>query len=361
MKICLANILAILGTLVLTLSCQALEDKASIASACEYPRVVSAAKNTDSAIALRVATLAFKSKSINIYDAGDYIQKDDKAIVLWPADDGSIKSNPQFIESKEFSSDKIKKLCLQLEPDRGTRYAVRQTPGNYRGDRFDLLLVKSTAKPDKLMSTVEKFDQYQPELAKAVSVLFIDCWQQPWLLRNPDNGHMIAIDTQHPATFYADWNVYEVNKLGKPVCICRIAFKPKADQAITLIPPGPLHDLAQLLDEMIGHPKADAEGTMQQTAYLRIFVNNQWGNLLYRPWAMSSPASSRQEIEQALKKWANECSANKRRYAKLQDLYPKALAQLSKYDEQVMHMTPEKAAIEAKKDLDIAYRTNFQF
>lgn len=341
----------------------------SSAKPAHYPKLVSGTKIPDCAVALKVANLAFKSKATFIYEAAKEISSKDASIVLWPTNDSivlgppdheSFASNPSYMECKACSG-QSKSICLQKQSINGVRLAVLQKQMNWKGDMFDTMVVKSEDDQDQVRGMLAQFNPSEGNLPSGVHIIGKDNWQQPWILRNSSNEHLMLVDPQHPADFFADWLVYKPDKTGSATCICKIAFKPKSDNAFKLIPQGPLRELALLLDDIIGHPNPDTEGTMRQTDRLRTYVQNMWGNVLYRPQALIEPSSNRLKVEQGLKRWATGSRVYQQQYARLHELYPKALQQLTQYEEQFTHLSHVKAASQAAKYLDIAYRSNFQF
>jgi len=186
-----------------------------------------------------------------------------------------------------------------------------------------------------------------------------DTWQKPWILRNKATGKFIAIDTQHPAEAMSDWDVYAPNKDGKGKIICKIRFKTPSKNASSLLPKGPLSQIAVLLDKIIGIPKED-EGTMHPTDRLKNDVQKMWGNLLFRPWALSQPDATKAQVDKHLKKWQKGARAFHDQYVQLQTLYPQAQAALTQYYEEVLGKPHEAAQKMATKNLDIAYRSHFR-
>jgi hypothetical protein len=185
-------------------------------------------------------------------------------------------------------------------------------------------------------------------------------WQRPWLVLSQKKDHVLYIDTQHPAEFMANWDVYAANKKGILECVCKIAFRPDVKKAFDLLPDGPLLALAQLLDKkVIGYPAPGSEGTMNQTPRLRNTVANKWADLILRPWAVDTPADSRAAVEDTLKKWSQASKANAAQYRQLKALYPQAQAVLAAHYEKNLGRSHKDALALAAQNMDLALRTNF--
>ena len=330
---------------------------AKAAAPVSYPCIIGGPSNADSQLALKVAKLAFQSKQARIFDAGQEVHDKCKEVVVWPIGEADITSDTtQFANSPAGGDSKL--ICVQKTPYEGTRFVVRQKYFNWAGDWFNVLLLTADDTAGEVFKKLDKIETGPEDLPKGYVAVMREKWERPWILKNTATGKFLAFDTQHPAEFMSDWDVYAPTKDGKGKVICKIRFKPPGDAAVKLLPKGSLSQLGVLLNKIIGKPKAD-EGTFHATDRLLIKAELMWGNVLFRPWALEQPENSRAQVDKHLKRWARGAAAYRAQYASLQTLYPQALAALTQYYEQTLNKPHPEAQKMAAKNLDIAYRSHF--
>ncbi len=334
-------------------------ESAKVETTTSYPCIIGGPLNADSQLALKIARLAFQSKQSKVFDAGQEVRDKCKELVVWPIDQADIASDTTQFENSP-SGGESKLICVQKIPFEGTRFVVRQKYFNWAGDWFNILLLTSKDSPQEIFKKLDNIETGPEDLPKGYVTVTRDTWQRPWILKNPATGKFFAFDTQHPADFLADWDVYAPTREGKGKIICKIRFKPSAKDAVSLLPKGPLAQIGILLDKIIGKPKTD-EGTFHATDRLRIEVEQMWGNVLFRPWAIAEPKNSRSAVDRYLKRWAHGSGTYRMQYAKLQALYPQALAALAQYYEKGLSKSHPEAQKMAAKNLDLAYRSHFKF
>ncbi len=349
-----------------------------------WPRIVKGASNPDSKLLLDLAKTAFHSQAPYVYSAGNDVRKKHTSLKLWFTDFGvdplapavkpastdgaaendatvdakQIEFDPTFFVMKEHVGSSTYAF-LQKQSLSGLRFVVKETPFNWQGDNFDVLTVKLADPPEKIFEMLSQLDTEHPPDSVYVYPYRV-MWQRPWLVLSQKKDHVLYIDTQHPAEFMANWDVYAANKKGILECVCKIAFRPDVKKAFDLLPDGPLLALAQLLDKkVIGYPAPGSEGTMNQTPRLRNTVANKWADLILRPWAVDTPADSRAAVEDTLKKWSQASKANAAQYRQLKALYPQAQAVLAAHYEKNLGRSHKDALALAAQNMDLALRTNF--
>lgn len=336
---------------------------ASVAAAPEsakstsYPCIVDGPSNEDSELVLKGVKLAFQSKYSRLPDAAREVRAKYKQLVLWPADEGSIESDTtEFENSPEGCNAKL--MCLQKKPYAGTRILVRDAYFNWQGDMFNVFFAKTEDTAKKIFEKFDKLDISDKPIPGYPAVMS-QTWQRPWIFKNPKSGKFLVVDTQHPAEIMTDWEVFEPAKDGSARVAFKIRLRPPSEKARDLLPKGPLLQLAILLDKIVGKPKEN-EGTFHATDRLRIEVEEMWADLLYRPWAIAEPTSTRGQVDAYLKKWSKRARAYHSQYTQLKALYPFAETALISYYGRTHGKNHDQAVILAKRSLDLAYRSHFK-
>ena len=324
------------------------------------PHITQAADPAACRQALVVARLAFESSVPRLSDAAPAILKDGKpAFGILLAPDGDSSESASFIvedtaiERREAPSGALKALFMQRAPVDGVRFVVTQQKMNWQGDWYGLYVAAAALDAGKLA------DVLAAEKVEGARIVFDRAWQKPWLVRDPDSGKIVAIDTQHPAGFLDDWIVYKVAD-GAVTPACRIAFRPPAEETLVLLPAGPLRDLVEVLDGIVGKPAQD-EGTYNATGRIRVAAMQAWANAALRPWAMAEPYNSQGEIARGLKTWSRKSPVFAAQYWRMQALYPRALAALVAHYRLALKKPPAEAATLARQTLDRVVGAHFVF
>ncbi len=322
-----------------------------------YPRLVSGQKNPDCQLVLKAAKLAFESESNHYSNAGDAVRGKTKTVVVWPSDEGSeIGFDEGFVDCPP--PEPFKGIYLQKQPSSSSRFLLRRIEFNWQGDWHDILAVRCTESDNSKLNDV--IHDKDLDKKKAADVVMSNAWQRPWLFRNPANNSFIAVDTQHPAEFMADWLVYTIDKNGKAVKSATIRFRPGTKGVAQEVPPGRLRELRDLLDQIAGIPKVE-EGTLHPSTRARLRAETSWGNLLYRPWAIEDPYNPRATLDRGLKRWSKGSPVYRQQHNRLQQLYPEALSALSSYYEKHFKKIPAQAKAMAAQALDKVLRSHFIF
>jgi hypothetical protein len=333
------------------------------AAAGPFPRITEATDAKACRQALAVATLAFKSSASKLGEAAPAILKDGKpAFGILLAPNGSSGEEQDYIidEQAITRSDEtgaFKKILISKTAAEGLRFIVTQEKMNWQGDWHALFLANAALEGEKLATALR--EAKKDARTDGVKAVFKGAWQQPWLVRDPQTDQVVAIDTQHPADFLARWTVYAAVK-SEAVPVCRIAFGPPAKDAATLLPAGPLRQLAVLLDAIVGIP-SQSEGTFNATGRNRVAAANGWMNLALRPWAMPASYNTVAEVEAGLKRWSKGRAVYRAEYRRFQALYPRALRALVAHYRVALNKSPAEAATLAKQSLDRAIGMHFTF
>lgn len=309
--------------------------------------------------ALVVARRAFASTAPKPADAAPLILTDKKpnfGILLAP-DAHNPDGDEMIVDEaavQQENGGRFKALYLPKATE-GFRFVVTQQKMNWQGDFFGLYLTDASRDADR---TADLLAGEAKTGAKATQ-LFKDSWQAPWLIRDPASGEVVALDTQHPAEFLADWIVYR-NAEGKAEAACRIAFRPPVKHASELLPAGALRTLATLLDDIVGIPSQD-EGTLQPTARIRVAAKRALANAALRPWALEEPYNSEKEIADGLQEWTKRSPVYRARYRRLQALRPPALRALAAHYRGTLAKSPSEAAALAQQALARVVGAHFVF
>lgn len=327
-------------------------------SAETYPKIVDGEVSPDAKIVLNAAKIAFKSNRATVAAAAKPVTEVDRNLVIFPVGDEEISCLPAYVTRTDRIGD-AKIMCIQKIPYKGTRMAVREKYFNWQGDMFAAVITNSTESADEIFKKLDKCS-FNSEEKNIFKPIFVETWQRPWIFRNPKDEKFIAVDTQHPGGFLEDWDVYVANPDASRKLICKIRFRPPGENVMLLMPKGPIREIAQLLDNIVGQPRKN-EGTLHSTDRVRIEAKRTWANVLFRPWARSSNEKpSKVAVDKHLKRWSKGAPAYRAQYAKLQALYPKAQAALAQYYEDRFKKPRAECVKMATAQLELAYRSNFQ-
>lgn len=325
-----------------------------------FPRISEAKDAKACRQALAVAQRASASRAPKPADAAPVIltdKKPDFGILLAP-EAHNPEGDDMIVDEaavQQENGGRFKSLYLPKATG-DFRFVVTQQKMNWQGDFFGLYLVDASRDADQtaeLIAGEAKGDR------KPAQTVFKDSWQRPWLIRDPDSGDTVALDTQHPAEFLADWIVYR-NANGTAEVACRIAFRPAAKQASDLLPAGALRDLAAVLDEIVGVP-SQSEGTLQPTARVRLAARWAWANTALRPWALEEPYNSEKEIAEGLRAWTKRSPVYRARYQRMRALLPKAELSLAAHYQKALRKSPAEAGALAKQALVRVVGAHFVF
>jgi hypothetical protein len=237
----------------------------------------------------------------------------------------------------------------------GGRIALVETSVGWRGDMYNLYVLPPELDEEQFVgngpgepgSTDERFH-----------ATIADTWRPPLAFRRASEDRWWFIDVGQPYGILADWKVF-VARPAKFEAACVIKFRPPSTSGVALLPK-PVQVLAGWLDETIG-PGSD-EGTLQQTAALRLEIQHTLANAALRPWALhdSDAYNSRKEVDAGLSAWVTN-RARKRVYKDILRGYPAAERALSSYYQHQFGLTPKNAARVAAWVTDLLFRAHYVF
>jgi hypothetical protein len=182
-------------------------------------------------------------------------------------------------------------------------------------------------------------------------------WRPPLVFHEKNSISIWFIDVGEPYQILADWQVYVVEPPGAKLR-CTVRFRPHVKNAIDLLP-NPVRQYEKLLDRTMG--SGAGEGTLHQTARLRIDVAYTWANAAQRPWVSSSPYNSREEVEAALQSWSQQGAPNAKLYRQIQHQYRIAERSLTTYYQRQFARTAPQAKALSIYMLDMALRSHYVF
>ncbi|QQR56429.1 MAG: hypothetical protein IPG59_15635 [Candidatus Melainabacteria bacterium] len=329
--------------------------KKSVSKGNDYPRLVSGANTAEGKIALEIAKAAFKANTPRVWESGDEVKDKVKSVIL-------CQNSQVEAWHKEGAIDTIKDkddfsfIYIQKNKFNKNRFVVTQYNHSWRGDIRALVRVPDNLSQDEILSVIHRGGTPEPADKKGSQELFNDSWSSPWIAEK--DGVTCGIDTGHPAGPLGDWIVYGMNEKTDP--IATIAFHPQVTDTTSLIPKGPLNDIARLLDSIVGTPKAD-QGTLNPSGRIHADVKYLWMDLIYRPWSMGTAYNTRTNIERNLIKWSKGSKVYKAQYDKLKVLYPQAETQLAQHYKTRFGWGDAKCKEASKLWMDAIYRAHFVF
>ena len=236
----------------------------------------------------------------------------------------------------------------------GKRLAIVDTPFNWRGDWYATYLVDSGDTPERFIKQLAASEENRPAAPKPL--LGDNRWNPPTVLTSGTSGPYWIIDRGEPYDTMPDWRVFVPT--GPAVhSPCRISFGTDRRPGLARMPAA-VRKLAAELDEALG--PGTGEGTLQQTAAIRVAVAQAWANAAVRPWALTAkPYNSRTEVEWGLAQWAKASRVRTRLLSRIKHDYPAARRALATfYAAQTPHSPAEKTAARV---LDYMFRTYFVF
>lgn len=320
----------------------------------DYPRLLSGANTPEGKIALEIARAAFKSNTPRLCESGDEVRAKVKSVVL--CQNGQVEEwhNDAAIDTVA-DKDGFTFLYFQKNKFNAKRFVVSQYTHSWRGDMHALNVAPDNLSQEDIISVLRVGGAPEPQDTKGVRVLFGESWSGPWIAEK--GGTTCGIDTGHPAEPLGNWNVY---RIGKDESVATIAFHPQVKNTNSLIPKGPLSEIASLLDSIVGIPK-EWQGTLNANGRIHSDVRYLWMDLVYRPWSLGTAYNTRANVERNLIKWSKGSKVYKQQYNRLKVLYPQAEAQLYQHYKTCFGWSDAKCKEGAKRWMDSIYRAHFIF
>ena len=325
------------------------------------PRLVGKTNGPSCRVALELATAAFKSDSSSldwpIAQPASGVAK----IIL--RQNGLDISGGQAIEADGAQFEAIRQSLgdhysvttfWAKHASGGNRLAVVDQPHGWRGDRYAVYLLGAAVTPETLAAQLRPIaDGRDSALAPLLD------YQRtiPLILQNERAGEYWLIDRGQPWEVMPDWRVHVVSTAGESQP-CRIDFgvpqKPLAG-----LPPA-VRMLADALDEALG-PGND-EGTLQQTARIRITVEKGWANSALRPWALTDePYNDRAEVAAGLVEWSRANVARSALLRRIERARSSAEVALAAYYSARLKYSTASARRLSRQAIDHMVRTHFVF
>jgi hypothetical protein len=233
----------------------------------------------------------------------------------------------------------------------GYRLVVTDEPFNWRGDWYYVFLVPSDL-------TLEQFaEQRDDEHTSLKGLLGESRSNPPIVLQDTLSQAYWLIDRGEAYEVMADWKVLVPEKSALRTA-CEISFSaPTLEDTAAL---SAVRSLAAALDEALG--PGTGEGTLHQTARIRIEVEREWANALARPWALTdAPYNTRAEVESGLKDWASANRTRAKLLRRIHALYPKAERELTSFYATKFKKPRAAAESLSRKALDHMFRSYFVF
>ena len=265
---------------------------------------------------------------------GDSLVVDDKVIGKHPNPDRDVRST-----------------YVQKTGRGGYRLAVREDDRGWRGDTYTVF-----ALPDKMSvaeATVSASSSMRP-----LETLASGQWRPPLVFQREDSTRLWFMMLGQPYEVMGSWSVHAVADEGlRP--LCSIEFLPSGNRVPFSLLPQAVRELEHLLNRTIG--SGSNEGTLQPTARIRAEVQQTWGNIALRPWALREPYNFREAVDAGLSTWADISTGNRRLLQDIRRQYPLAEAALARYFQQHFGRTPADSRKSAAYAMDIALRMHFVF
>lgn len=312
--------------------------------------------------ALRIADAVFRSDSTYLYDPSAISSDLGIALVLQPkaldiSEGDALVADAaifQKLSKPDEDGNMPRSLYWQIKASHGARFALVEDSFGWRGDQYTLFAVKDDVTSNAFIAGYSS-DAKKSRFTPLVPV----GWRPPLVLKDKATGDLTAVDVGAPYDFLSDWRVYSLDDDGAKQR-CTVHFHPQAKGEQDLLPKA-VRRLATLLDGTLG--SGEGEGTLQQTARVRIEVMHSWANVAMRPWAVmkQQPFDTRKVVDEGLQKWSHEAKSFGKLYRQIQAQYPRAERALAQYYRSRFAKTPDEARTMAKENLDIAYRMYFVF
>jgi hypothetical protein len=312
--------------------------------------------------ALKIADAIFRSDAPYLYYPPAVPTGVPSELVLGPSDldisgGDALTADPStFDKQPKTGNFSHRSVYWQKVSQAGYRLVVDETPHGWRGDQYAVFAVPEATKSDDFIAQVSGGD---PRNQNKIRPIVEHSWRPPLAFRG-ESGRLWLIDVGQPYEFLGAWAVYVSDAQG-PRMSCSIDFRPKSVRtAIALLPPQ-VRALAGLLDKTIG--SGEGEGTMQQTARMRLELQHAWANAALRPWALGSsqPYHSREDVDASLADWARKESYNHELLGQIRKQYRLAEPSMAAYYQGRFGRSKPESKRMAAYALDIMFRSHYVF
>lgn len=258
-------------------------------SALAFPELSGEQDRAECVQALTLARSMFEAPSARVYAPLQTPEGFASRVVL-AAQSLDISGGNALTASDEFERIPLegRSLYWARQADDGKRLAVLETAQGWRGDTYSSYLLDAPTEPDDFAQQSD------------ATPLVADSWRPPIVLRTSEAGPNWLIDVGQPFEVLAAWQVHVPPEAG---AVCEVRFH-EAGVSPTESLPEAVRKVLPILDAAIG--SGEGEGTLQQTARLRLNVRHLLANVALRPWAVSAKDAynSRERVDAGLQAWA---------------------------------------------------------
>lgn len=318
------------------------------AGARDWPKLVGGPQDPLCRKALQVAQLIFRSPAGNPWEGAPSFDERMGEVLLGRQD---LSIAPIFTEAPD-PANELATLSWQTEPDQGYRLVTMTRPWRDAEVSTAGLLAADVAMP-------ESFSEEALQASNARTKLEGGSYHRPLVLRGERPGKLGVIYLGEPFEFLPTWVVY-TPAAGRLREACQLRFRPEVKQATSLLP-RPVQRLAKLLRRSIGRDDDSVAVTYLPIARQTIAASQAWANAALRPWAMSGPYNSREEVDAGLALWAQKGTTYRAAYAEILAHYLPAERALAAYYQTQLRMSAPDSQATARRVLDIAFRTYYIF
>jgi hypothetical protein len=325
------------------------------------PKIVGKANDLNCRVALELATAAFKSDSSSL-DWPIAQPASDVAKITLRQNDLDISGGQaveadgaQFTAIRQSLGDHYSVTTFWAKQSSGgNRLALVDQPHGWRGDLYAVYLLDAAVTPEMFAAQLRPIAEGRESV---VAPLLGYQWSIPIILQNERSGEHWLIDRGEPGYVMPDWRVHVVSTTEESQP-CRIDFglhqKPFGEL------PSAVRRLAAALDEALG-PGND-EGTLQQTAGIRIAVHKAWANAALRPWALTDePYNNPAEIAAGLASWSRANVARTALLHKIERARSSVEVALAAYYSTHLKYSTASARRLSRQAIDHMVRTYFVF
>jgi hypothetical protein len=326
----------------------------------EWPQLRGSHERRECVQALQLGKAAFRSNSMYVYGPLPIPSKFGSTVALQPeslgtdAGDNLVEDPTVFHKLLGRGTRSVSATYLQVMPQYGYRLVVREVTHSWRGEVYFLFSADATVNASDIANA-----EIDGPADKRVVPIWTDQyrWKPPIVFRDSHTQSLWVVDVGQPFVFLGDWRVLvpEPGGLSQP---CTVVFRPSVTTAANLLPPA-VRELARLLDGALGN--GEDEGTLQPTARIRTGTQHTLANAALRPWALTDPYNTRQEVDAGLATWMKENESHAAAYRDIQHQYPIAERALAAYYRNRFKRTPAEANRLAAYVADVLFRSYFVF
>ncbi|MGC5801919.1 hypothetical protein SNK19_16945 [Ralstonia pseudosolanacearum] len=339
------------GWLLLALACSTVH-----ATEQAWPKLLNGNGLPECQATLRLARQAYHSNRVHLWEPQTIPQEFDDRLVLGP--DGvdlsggdALNANADVFAKIPLPAYAPRSIYWQKQTDLSDRLVVEEVPHGWRGDAYNVMLLPGEITPS------DYFSADQPRRTTQFKTLFSGAWRAPLVFQKKHALSLWVVYVGEPYDFSPNWRIY-LPRNGQLQKTCEIQFRPDVKHATSLLP-APAQKLAIMLDQSIGSG-AD-EGTLQPTARIRINVAQAWANAALRPWALTDPYNTRQEVDAGLTAWSQQGVPYAAAYRHILRQYPLAERSLANYYRNRFKRKPAEAKRFAAYAMDIVFRSHYVF